>query len=514
MDRRDFIKSVAVAAGAEMVISGVRDRRVMAQQAPFNLVTSVSEKRHVSDIRNHLINTGVDPADVIKKYYPSATTPYSTLYQNQRTGEHIVRFGMNPMCKSDNSQIVQGWDTGTGKFTGRNNTFDIEVLNSGHIAIDFPGFTSELHWNPQLFVGGIEVLPTAGPYNLGYDPLDANLIETDIVLAWDYGDVCKRCIRIVHGSMTEFWQFIKNPGFEVRIKHNSNVPEQMILGRVTDFSVINTEHRCMVENGDEEVLPVSFLNAMQYPISVFTVTEFGTTWSGQYTYTATNDTWASIIGQASANQGVFHATQSVIEWGRMQSYTSQPGGGADWVSCGRGGLNFDISAIGAANVVSAGTLQTYGANLKDDQAPWAPAIHIVSNSFADPETNDQAYFSDWGSTSYVSVAWATIDLDGPMTDWALDATGVAYLESVKTAWALMGCRLDADIDANPPAWAANKRVTYKIRSNNDGTAAKRPDLDITFAPSGPNAVVGGVDGTKVVVGGIDATKIQSIGGAQ
>ena len=216
---------------------------------------------------SHLKRAKIDPNFVEFTEDYSAAHPMAKFYKDLRSRKRFQVISGLPMVRSDDgSRIQPRFERSSNKWYFGNNMFEGEVLKTGKISLAPVVDTSSgalagryVHWNPKLYVGGIEVEPISRPRLLTTDPVNSNYKAN--VLEWDYG-YCKRWLRVIEGRFMERWVFRQNPGAEVSIVHN-RTGEKGIF-RLGPYAT----------NDDVEFIPLAAFQQAEYPFIISTTSTF------------------------------------------------------------------------------------------------------------------------------------------------------------------------------------------------------------------------------------------------
>ena len=194
------------------------------------IVTDPTVKNQIEQLKE--IDPDLKVDDVDFKYDYSAEFPVSKMYQVQKgklAGTHIAVFSQLDMVRNDGEKIVPKWWKQGDKWYNRPNTFEVSVDGTA-VRLEL---SREEHvgkvttWDPVLEIDGQVILPTNNnPILLYKDPFlepikgEDDLYLTDNTLEWNYGGICKRRLRLIHGRTFEYWEFAEKPGEVITVKHN------------------------------------------------------------------------------------------------------------------------------------------------------------------------------------------------------------------------------------------------------------------------------------------------------
>jgi len=148
-------------------------------------------------------------------------SPYAKFYKDLKSNKQFSVISTMPMVDAYGQAHELTWRDNNGVIENGNNIFH-GVIDKGVVRLialsdqpDGAKKDDEVNFHPQLFIGGVEVLPLlAVPRLLETDPINGNYHNN--VLEWDYG-VCRRRVRLIEGRFLGSWVFLTNPKGEVAI---------------------------------------------------------------------------------------------------------------------------------------------------------------------------------------------------------------------------------------------------------------------------------------------------------
>jgi len=344
---------------------------------------------------------------------------YSKRYRDLKTGKQFHVIKSLPMCRQDGTRLTPGWERGKKRYYARTNLFEGEVSDSGRIAVsptnDQPSgmLTSDtLIWQPQLYLGGMEVEPVGGLVLLETDPVNSNYQNN--TLEWDYG-ICKRRIRTIEGRLFERWIFFSNPGSDVRIVHNHEGKQPPRLG----------EHQV---SKDEELVPLNFFQQAEYPVEIAATYTLYPDADPESTCcdgfcvrgNVSSEDWATI----KAGDGTNAKDDEIYLSVQMQTDPDPY-----WNNLGRSITVFDASA--ASGSISTTTLSFYGYSKKDD-CNIAPAINVYSANPASNTAVVAADFTTFGTTKFCddNITYAEFSTAaGYNNEFSFNSTGINFVQN-------------------------------------------------------------------------------------
>lgn len=175
----------------------------------------------------------------------------------------------------------------------------------------------------------------------------------------------------------------------------------------------------------------------------------------------------------------------------------------------RAGYGFNSAALGASAVISAANLSIVLFN------PINTGVGALSYGVVGflPSTNNDfvaADYGNFGTTRLASdIATASLVADGATyNDWALNATGLAFINKVGVT--NLGHRFKDDIDGTTTqiVWSSNVNSLIAIYSADNAGTTKDPKLTITYTISSSIKKVAGV--AQASISKISSVAIASI----
>lgn len=172
-----------------------------------------------------------------------------------------------------------------------------------------------------------------------------------------------------------------------------------------------------------------------------------------------------------AGAGVYADTDSELARVQLTARSSTD----NYSALQRGIETFDTSTITAASVISAAVISLYGYSI--DNSVGACDVHIVSVTPAANNDIATADYSQFGSTSFANIVYASLSTAG-YNDFTLDANGRANVS--KTGVSKFGQRSSLDLN-NSATWASfGASYFYWQCADSSGTSTD-PKLVVTYS---------------------------------
>lgn len=207
-------------------------------------------------------------------------------------------------------------------------------------------------------------------------------------------------------------------------------------------------------------------------------------------------TWATLHD---ATAGTTASTQPAeTTQVRIQSYSSSP----NWRAIYRAFQQFDTSAIGDSDTISAATLSLYGFS-KSDTASFALATNIYSSTPASLTAIATGDFDQVGTTAFSSdLSYASFNT-AAYNDFALNASGIAAIS--KTGASKFSWRAVKDADNTPPTHPGSQlSCEFAIHGSGYTGTSRDPKLVVEHAtPTADPSVTDDVTVTEAVTMMVD-----------
>lgn len=383
------------------------------------LIPVTGDRKIITDsvVLSTLANSGIDSKNVDFKYDYSKDFPYTKMYQDNSTGNHIIVSQGLPMARVDDGSLcIPGWVQSGKVFYAKNNFFECRIENnsiamschtdqeSGLLA------NKEIVYTPHLFAGSEELIPKSSPYILVNDPLNENY--TDNVLDVDYG-ICTRRLRIIEGRLQGLWIFESNPKSDITIVYDNLGTFALSLG---NYAV----------DDKTEFIPASVFDSAQYPFFIDdTYTYYpGTGAIDGYTrrYGATlGESWTQI--RTGAGTEKFDSPISYDAMIAVYTYNT----GSNFNMNVRSVFLFDTSGLPDDAIITSGTLSLRGKEKYNNVGNNLAIGMVTSNptSSSALATGDYAY-TKFGTTYFGNCSYSSWSVSG-YNNITLDANGIANI---------------------------------------------------------------------------------------
>ena len=405
-------------------------------------------------------------------------SPYARTYKDTLTNQSITLFSPLPRVDSAGDEVSTAttkWFEHDGKYYTTdddkrwNNVFWGMIDGAGITVItennqpDGRLSGQTLTWQPQVFLGGVEQLPRLSSGTLvDTDPVNPNYTENTV--EWNYGIVTRR-VRIIEGSIQEYWVFASNPRQDVLIRHNQS----------GDFSLEFGEYGI---NNDEERVTADQFNAAAYPLTVRGSSTFypGAGAVDGYVQNSipANRTWAQVYDGAGTE--AYDSDPSAFATGiRADSNTNK------WNRLRRGIFLFDTSALDDSITITSATLSLYAHAGNADPAGWAPELNIYSSA---PSSNSTLVASDYAYAGFgvqafadTGVSYATWDASADYKDFIFNSAGIAAISLHNVS--RFSVRTQYDATDTPPAWSSGADMYMQVYTAEQGSGFE-PKLVVVY----------------------------------
>ena len=322
--------------------------------------------------------------------------------------------------------------SGKNAYTSGNNLFSMSV-NGTLSNASKDGQT--LSWNPQLFIGNIEIKLVSGPKLLAEDPLDKKYHNNTI--EWDYG-VCVRRLRVIEGIVQDNWIFSKDPGDSVQIKENS------VLSKGWSWSILPFAYDANsipIPISDDKIVKAKDMKSANYPVTIDPTTQYVISSDASiYNQNATyNTAWTAASGSISPSSICIGQTLST------GTYTI-------W----RYGYVYDTSTIPDDAVITAANLSIYVVNdytttnfniMVTNGQPTYPHNPVVVGDY------DKSYYSGLGNAGFSTAGIVT----SAYNNVSLNSTGISWISLTGETKLLV--RSDREIAGTVPVGSEYMSVT-------------------------------------------------------
>lgn len=443
---------------------------------PVQKVTDPAKKATDPVLLSHLVKAGIDKGFVefVQDYAARAPgcSPYTKRYKDLKSNKNFLVSSGLPMCRADGTKLTPGWERGNKTHYAKTNLFEGEIKDNGQIIFsptnDQPSgamASDLLIWQPQLYLGGIEVAPVSGPVLLPLDPANPNYSNN--TLQWDYG-ICLRRIRTIEGKLYERWLFSANPGADVRIVHNHTGKGMFKLG----------EHKT---DNDIELIPLAVFMQASYP---FTISATLTVYPDAHAESATVDgrvyqsgVQSFAVKRAGAGNGA--ADNETDLYIVTIASTTCP----NFWDLERTIFLYDVGAI-SGDTVSAVTKSIRGVSkANDNDTGMPPDVNVVESA---PASNTELVGGDYnslGTTLFcdTTITYAAWDI-GDFNDFVFNATGITFVQAAVDGDGIvkLGCRhKSGDIDNQAPDCLSSAKYDRLNGYYSDKGAGFKPKLVIT-----------------------------------
>lgn len=494
MDRATFLKILALGAAIPA------DARRLLGQIGIEPVADPLKQVTDSVLLSCLSKAGIDKDYVEFAEDYKANHTMAKFYKDRLSRKRFQVISGLPMVRSDDgSKIQPKFETSINRWYFGNNMFEGEVLKTGEITLapvvdTFSGVPAHFYvrWNPQIYVGGIEVQPVSGPVLLTVDPINSNYSVN--VLEWDYG-YCKRWLRVIEGRFMERWVFQQSPGADVRIAHN-RTGEKGIF-RLGQFAI----------DDDVEFVPLVVFQQAEYPFIISTDSTFyptdGSYEDGTAFHNSDNTAWSTLVAAAGTSGSSSESEYSLVEF--------KSGGASDWCQIWRSIFIMDTSSLPDVCIILDVTPSFYGTNKLDDNSA-TPVVNIYSSN---PANDNDVVAGDYDSLGTTPFSDSGISYDSFNTsgynNWTFNASGIAAIS--KTGVTKLGARTEHDATDTEPNRGGDAKRTYLYGYFVEQGAGYKPKLVVTYT-EGPDVTIDTKDGASELekIDGVAATSINKVDG--
>lgn len=400
----------------------------------------------------------VNDVDLLEDY--NGRHPFARHYKHTKSRKRFAIISTLPMVTPGGELISCRWIKRDREYSADTNLYNATVDRN---AVAISTSLESMSWNPVLKLDGV-AQNCGKPNLLSADPINANY--QDNVLEWDYG-ICKRRLRIIQGALLEYYVFESNPGGDIEIKEN-------LAGRVGNLGYYSKDANGETLEGfqvigDVKIVPASaFVSVDGEPVAYPVIVDSSTT---VYSTSADGDVLETDDNYANAHDAgtgttVNDAADTTIT--RNRKAASSP-----LYRIARAFLYFSVG-LTSDDTVTAVTLSLYGEDSNEDNAGHSDMCLYEGTQGASLATSDYDAFD---TTLFTA---GTYSYEFPMaeddyTDATLNASGIAYVESVKTGTAKFCLRSKGDVDDATPT--GNNRQSFWT---NEKGAGFYPKLVITY----------------------------------
>jgi len=409
-------------------------------------------------------------------------SPYSKLYRDLNSSRQFMVVSGLPMVDAYGQGHELTWRDKNGTIENGNNIFHAVVQGNDTRLIALndqpaPGLQlagqtdgakkdDEVTFHPQLYIGGVEVLPvSSAPKLLETDPVNSGYHNN--VLEWDYV-ACRRRLRIIEGRFLGSWVFTADPHDDVLIRYNQRGSLRLRLQ--------------YTRGGDEEFIPKGYFEGRELPVIISDSATFypdanpeSTSVDGHVYHSTggmgTGVSWLTLTG--AAGSAFDDASNTAMAMGMYADNVS-----SKWRIIYRSIFLFNTSSLPDDAAISAATLSFYGYS-KLDNLSVTPNINVYSSNPASSTGLAAADFHSLGATAFCDTpktyaSWSTAGYN----DFSLNASGIASIS--KTDVSKFGTRnANYDVANTSPTWSSANGSNAQSYTAEKGTGYK-PKLVVTY----------------------------------
>lgn len=136
--------------------------------------------------------------------------------------------------------------------------------------------------------------------------------------------------------------------------------------------------------------------------------------------------------------------------------------------------SFNLSTL-SGQTITAATFSVIGSSTGDKaQDLGSPAVHVAGQTLANANNLVNGDYANRGTTSFGSVAWASLKQDDTYVDWTLNAAGLVYLNNAIGGTVALSLQVAWDVlnDTTGLTWSSGGITRWYLQTADAGESRR------------------------------------------